>query len=369
MRVIIDARMVGPVQHGIARYVKLMAAGLAGIRQQAGGLSYEPVFLVQPELPDNLREEWFGGFEQIEVSTPFLHPSELWALRGVLKKGGADLYHSPSFSCVIDPPCPWIATVHDLNHLHFGGRAKKLYYRAFLRPFIRKAAAVLTVSEFSRHEIAEWSGYPEAKIELAYNAMDPLLTSPLGEGETDAVLNRLGLRRNGYILCMSNPKPHKNVRLLVEAYAEFRRQTGDADVPELALTMREYGHRKGVVSVGGLKEREARAVLSAARALFFPSLYEGFGLPPVEAAVLGVPLAVSTIPPHREGLSELAAGEVHWVDPTDFHGWVNAFHRAHRGDLMQPSGASRQKTLARFGVAALGTRMDQVYRRVLGLAV
>jgi glycosyltransferase involved in cell wall biosynthesis len=99
----------------------------------------------------------------------------------------------------------------------------------------------------------------------------------------------------------------------------------------------------------------------------FPSLYEGFGLPPVEAACLGVPLLVSRIPPHREALADLVQGEVLWVEPRDAQAWSKAMDRAARGEVLGASIESRSALMRRFSILSQGAHMDRIYRRVLNL--
>jgi alpha-1,3-rhamnosyl/mannosyltransferase len=342
----------------------MMAEGLARVRSETGGdeLAYEPVFLVAPGQAGA-----FHGFEGHTVDVPYLHPSELWRLPRELGALKPALYHSPTFSSLMSCPCPWIQTVHDLNHLHYGGFKERLYYRAVLKRFARRARTLITISEFSRAELDPWVRR-EDPIEIVYNALDPKLAVRPEDDEIAAVLKRRGLEKGRYFFCLSNPKPHKNVRLLVEAHAQFRAQGAQSVAGwPLVLSMSDYAGRPGILALGGLPEPEVRALLAGAGALVFPSLYEGFGLPPLEAAALGVPVVVSRIEPHREALPGLAPHEALWVEPRDFHGWVSALHRVSRGELSAPSPDSRRRLVERFSPERLGRHMDRIYRRVLAV--
>ncbi|MBC7691590.1 MAG: glycosyltransferase family 4 protein [Methylotenera sp.] len=356
-KVVIDGRMVSETLHGMARYVVLMAQGLA----RQGELKFEPVFLIQPGMSSK-----FSGFKTIETGSVFLQPGETLEIPKILKESGAALYHSPTFSSLAFAPCPWIITIHDLNHLTFGGMKEKLYYKFLLRPFARRAEKVLSVSRFSGNEIAAWLGVEADRIEIVHNALDPSLSkTALSDSDCDTILAKLKLKRGGYFFSLSNPKPHKNVGLLVEAYKKYRQIEAKPDLPELVLSMKEYSDVFGVRALGPIPETQTRALLQGAKALFFPSLYEGFGLPPVEAAALGVPIVVSDIPAHREALSPLQEGEALFLPAMNREAWSDAILKASRGELRIPSEASRRILLDTYSVETLGKSMARIYETVL----
>ncbi|MFL5812309.1 MAG: glycosyltransferase family 4 protein [Bdellovibrionia bacterium] len=360
--VYIDARMVEVVPHGIARYVTRLASGLKRLEAEKGELPYEPVFLVCQDFP----QESFEGWSIRRVGAAFLARKELVELPRVLK--GASLYHSPSFSSLFSfgpfkVPCPWVVTIHDLNHLSFGSRPQKIYYNWLLKPFAKKAAQVVTVSDFSRREIAQWMGIAADEIEIAYNALDAQSIDPPSDEQCREILSRYQLLSGKYLLCLSNAKPHKNIPFLVEAYREAQK-IFKLDWP-LVLSMGEFSGVPGVRAVGGLSDTDVRALRAHAGAVVFPSLYEGFGLPPVEAVVTRTPLIVSAIPPHQEGLAELAPEEAAWIYPKDRRSLVEALVKAWQGRIAKPSEQARQKTLDRFSEKELAARMDRIYRRVL----
>jgi len=352
-RVVIDGRMVGEISHGISRYVRMIAKGLADISK----LEYEPVFLCAPGM-----SPYFSGFETKELRTPFLDPKEMLSLPIQLWKSKAKLYHSPSFSSLPLAPCPWIVTIHDLNHLTYGSQMERVYYETVLRSFAERAKAVLTVSEFSKTEIERWN--PKLHPEVVYNAIAPQFLK--AGGDIGPTLERFGLQKNRYFLCLSNEKSHKNVSTLVRAFQTFRESSEEARSFKLVLSLKRFEGEPGVISVAGLNDADSHSLLRGARALAFPSIYEGFGLPPVEGGVMGVPLIVSDIPAHREALRDLGPSEARWVKPLSEEGWAAALKAS--VELKPLSPATQEKLATRYSVAKLGQSMDRIYRRVLGLS-
>jgi glycosyltransferase involved in cell wall biosynthesis len=352
-KIAIDARFFGETPVSFGRYVLGIARGLK-ILEAESPLPYQPIFLVNPGATVSLE-----GFERNEVSAPFLSIREQSAIVKALKDVKADLYHSTTFSSLITSPCPWISNPHDLNHLTFGDVTTKTYYRMLLKTFIRGAAAVVTVSEFSRREIAQWMGMPPDKIDVVHQALDPDLQTPLSDEALEKLLGALGLKRGKYFFCLSSSKSHKNVQTLLEAYRRAK------PTQPLVINLRENSNVPGVRALGALSDENTRALYQGARGFFFPSIYEGLGLPPLEAGLLGSPLAVSDIAPHRETLGSYS--EVSFTPATLVGDWVTTLQKASAGQILPLSSAHRQDLSARFSAKVLGGELDRVYRRVLKL--
>ncbi|WP_349899475.1 glycosyltransferase family 4 protein [Parafrigoribacterium soli] len=198
-----------------------------------------------------------------------------------------------------------VQSVHDVQHLdlpHLFSRAELLYRRYFYEAGARRADIVVTISEFAKQRIVELLGIPEEKVRVAYLGVDSASFIP-----------QHGPREN-FVLYPARGWAHKNHSRLIEAVRIARISN-----PELRLVLTgggldalgsvpEWVDRKGLVST-----EELRALYRSAAALVFPSLYEGFGLPPLEAMASGCPVAVSNV----GSIPEICGDAAVFFDPLD----------------------------------------------------
>ncbi len=369
--VLIDARLVGESGGGFTTYQTQFVAGLCHVVKS---LQWRPVFLLREAGILKLDRLGLKGAEFLETDISFLSPEELWKVPQLIRKARASLWVSTTFSSLpsLLMPCPWLIAIHDLNHLKWGNIGQKLYYRRILRPFARKAKRVLTVSEFSRRELSGWLRLPRQSISLAVNAIDPATALPVSDTELHSALGRFGVERNGYFLLLTNHKPHKNSDVLLKAWrewADWQEERGTSVTPLLvSFPAPVSGGVRGVKYIGGLGSREARLLMRGARTLFFPSLYEGFGLPPVEAIAQGTPVCVSAIPPHKEGLAEVDPESIRWVtEPGSQAAWVSAIEAICQTPLRRPGEAQQTGIRSRFTLEGLRDSWIAEIDRALGL--
>ena len=213
-------------------------------------------------------------------------------LSWLVKKTKPSVFYTPGFNPPLFSSSPFIFTIHDLNHLNFTPNSsilKRAYYNLILKPSCHRAFKVLTVSEFSRRSIIEWSGVSEDKV------------VNVGNGVSDEYCPDGKSYNPGYpyIFWVGNDKPHKNLPRLLEAFLLSGVKNdvklilaGELDKSTMAL-IKEKGLEGHVVFAGLLPEEKMPSYYRGAEVLVFPSLYEGFGLPVLEAMACGTPVVTS----------------------------------------------------------------------------
>src|SRR5208337_1967535 len=209
-----------------------------------------------------------------------------------------------------------VLTVHDvatLDHPEWFERKFALWYGALLPRLIRNVRAIITVSHFSKERIVRFTGVEPDRIHVVYNGVDqrfrPADPKTIKQIRTDFQLNP------PYILFVGSLEPRKNLRILLEAW-----RLGGFDGATLAV-VGASGHLfprfkfdsipEGVRLLGSVEDAVLPVLYSGAAGFVYPSIYEGFGLPPLEAMACGCPVAVSDIPAHRE----VCGGTARYFDP------------------------------------------------------
>jgi glycosyltransferase involved in cell wall biosynthesis len=223
------------------------------------------------------------------------------ARRGVFWSAG---YMPPARSEV-----PVVVTVHDLTHLHFYGSLHAAYYRLVLRRMYRQCRSIICVSEYTRGEFLEWSGVPSERVFTVHNGVSVDVFSGTGD---------YGLPYP-YVFYPGNRRPYKNLQRLVRAYANSALPrsgielvlTGEPD-GELRRCAREAGVAESLHFCGSVNQQDLARLYRGAALVAFVSLYEGFGLPIVEAMAAGVPVLTSNV----AAMPEVAGSAALLVDPT-----------------------------------------------------
>jgi glycosyltransferase involved in cell wall biosynthesis len=352
-RVAIDLRMVGRVPHGIARY----ALALWNELPERADLRY--LALCRAEgLP--LIASRRAGDEIWPTRSRFVSLLELVELPVVLRRARADLLHATSFAIPRAWRGPLVVTIHDLTHLRFPelhGPGRRLYYRWFVGPSARRAAAVLTESEFEKEEIARRLGVARAKLHSA-----PLAIELGAGGRSPKRETRPAPTSPPTLLYVGNGKPHKNVELLVRAMPLLTR-------PARLLLVGEGLERfagPGILVKPPVDDATLIQIYREATLFLSPSRSEGFGLPPLEAAWLGTPVLVAD----ATVLREIWNGVAPLLSPDDPGPWAREIDRLLGDDTARRELADRCATHADRYTSwqPLMELAERSYRAALGLA-
>ena len=271
-------------------------------------------------------------------------------LRRVLDRDLAAAFHFPLTVMLPRVGAPATTTIHDLQHEaypQFFSRPQLTYRRHVYGRSVRSSRIVITVSEHVRDDLVERLGYPAERVRVIHHGVDH-----------ERFTLEAGSEREPFLLYPANWWPHKNHELLLEAFALVRPAR-----PELRLVLTGAGHPgdlpEGVASLGRVRDERLADLYRTAAALVFPSLYEGFGLPPLEAMACGCPVAVS-----RAGaLPEVCGDAAVYFDPTS----VGDVARGIDEVLERPPGGGIEHA-ARFTWDEFARRHDAVYRELAGVS-
>ncbi len=329
MRIGIDARFYGSVGKGLGRYTEKLIEHLEAVdtkNEYVVFLRRENFDEYHPKSPKFRKVlaqyQWYGFAEQLLF--PFL-----------LDRFRFDLVHFPHFNVPLLYRRPFIVTIHDLILLHYptlrnttrsllSYRLKFSAYRWIIRSAIRRATHIITVSAFTKKDILD--RYPEArgKVSVTYEAAD-LLCRRLPLLEENNLFRRLGLITEAvssrgilqpYFLYVGNAYPHKNLEILLRAAPAFRQfrfvLVGKEDYFYTRLKREaETLKTDNVLFAGFLTDQELGTLYRNATIYIFPSLYEGFGLPPLEAMTYGLPVVSSD----RGSLPEILGDAALYFNP------------------------------------------------------
>lgn len=229
-----------------------------------------------------------------------------------------DIYYSPTQHGLVWLPkgSSQIVTVHDLLPLQYPSlrRHQQLYYKVFLPIVLKKSAAIITVSESTKRDLIQFYNYPAERIHVIYNGYDQDMFKPSDTQASDGK----------YFLIVNAHHPYKNAQAALDAYKNLADllehgliivapEPGSTYVRKLKSKVALHGLEKRVCFKDYVGEEELAGLYRGATALIYPSLYEGFGLPPLEAMACGCPVIVS----NTSSLPEVCGGAAYGVDPQD----------------------------------------------------
>jgi glycosyltransferase involved in cell wall biosynthesis len=295
----------------------------------------------------------------------------------VLRRIGADLVHGPVFVGPLFAPCPVVVTIHDLSFIRFPALfrpANRLYLTVLTRLSARRARRLIAVSAHAAAESTQLLGVPPERIDVVYHGVDPSFR-PLPADEVVAFRQRRGLPGR-FMLFVGTLEPRKNLVRLVEAFARIYGRICGNDgrvrlvlaggkgwlYDELFAKVEALGLGEAVIFPGYVMSDELPLWYNGAAVLAYPSVYEGFGLPVLEAQACGTPVLTSNV----SSLPEAAGDAALMVDPYDVEALAAGLNRLLADESLRHD--LRERGLAhakQFSWPHTAQETARVYRRAL----
>lgn len=285
-----------------------------------------------------------------------------------------DLLHQPAFSVPILFNKPMVVTVHDLIAVHYGidiPRWSRQYFGRWMPYSYRYADHIIAVSQHTKKDIMRLMHVPSSKISVIYEALDQSFTKTPTQTDKDTVRKKFGIT-GPFLLYIGTINPRKNLVFLVNVFLQLARTHPDLQLviagkkgwyyDTLVATIHKHAMESRVILTDYISDTQKVALYTMATALVFPSLYEGFGLPIIEAMAAGLPVIAS----NRSSIPEVQGDAGLSLDPTDEAAWVTGINRLianpHLQKKFSAAGASQSK---KFSWDTIAKQTSEVYDQVL----
>src|SRR5271166_611198 len=326
------------------------------------------------------------NFHSVPLAEPEHSLKSFREFRTIVKRLECDLVHVPNlFSVPRALPCPYVMTVHDmLEHMSLGRKRNDLWrsvHFQLTKRVLRGAARIFAVSNFTKTEMEKLFGIPRERIEVVYNAIDErFLHGHASAADRELIAKRYQVTYP-FLLYAGRVSAHKNVARMIEAFSALKTKLerdqaypdlkliiiGDdlSGNPDLRRTVVRSGVQHDVRFLGFVPIEVLRIFYDEAKVFVFPSLYEGFGLPPLEAMAHGTPVVTSNV----TSLPEVVGNAAVLVNPENVFEIMRALHRVLMDkplrDKMKERGC---RQAAKFSWEKSVRRIMDVYREVLSPA-
>lgn len=332
MHIAIDAHSVGTGLAGNETYAANLIEALAEI----DAVNRYTLYVTRQEAVERFHNRWPNFAIQLTLPHAPLVRIPI-TLVAELRRHPVDLLHV-QYTAPPLTPCPIVSTIHDLAFEHLPETFKRrswMQLRLTVRHTARRAAHIITVSDYSRRDIIETYKVEPERISSIRLAAPTNFAPVEDERKLRHVRERYDIEGE-YILAVGSIQPRKNLVRLIAAYADLRRARPQAKLPQLVLvgkrawlygeTLRaveEYGLSGLTVFTGYVSEADLQALYTGALCFVYPSYFEGFGLPPLEAMQCGAPVVVG----NRTSLPEVVGDAGLLVDPFDERALRSAIER------------------------------------------
>ena len=338
MRIGIDARLLS-YRRGMGNFVHELVGALAKLASNNEFILYVSRGTAASDIPGN------GRFKVRRLGLPFFAFEEQISLGLTAMRDRLDILHCPANTgpLMLRRRTRLVLTIHDVMYLMPESelpRSQSAYqragrlYRSWVVPrLVRRASAVTTDSRRSADDVVTYLGIEHEGIRVVYAAPGATYTEPIAEGQIAGVSRRHGIGKR-FVLALGAIDPRKNTRRIVTAFAALRANVGvDYQLVIAGLSggardrVRALADESGaggqIVVLGFVPESDLAALYHAAQVFVYPSLYEGFGLPVLEAMACGTPVIAST----AGSIPEIAGDAAILVDPNDTGAIAEALRR------------------------------------------
>jgi len=336
MKIAIDIRRM--TEFGVGTYIRNVVRTLGKLDRENKYLLIGSPAKVKEigSLPPN--------FHTVPLTEPERSVRSYRQFRAILKRFECDLVHIPNlFSIPRALPCPYVMTVHDMQEHMSRAREQNSFWRSLhfqlTKQVLRGAARIFAVSNFTKSEIEKLSDIPSQRIEVVYNAIDErFLRGHATLAERQLIVERYQVTYP-FLLYAGRISPHKNVVRMIEAFSALKTELEKDEVfpdlkliiigddlsgnPDLRRTVIRSGVQNDVRFLGFVPIEVLRTFYDQAKIFVFPSLYEGFGLPPLEAMAHGTPVVTSNV----SSLPEVVGNAAVLVNPENVFEIMRALHR------------------------------------------
>jgi glycosyltransferase involved in cell wall biosynthesis len=372
LRIAIDAHSVGTELGGNESYATNLIKALAEI----DSVNHYTLYVTRREALERFHNRWPNFTVRATLPhTPLIRIP--LTLSAELRKNPVDVLHV-QFTAPPFAPCPVVATIHDLAFEHLSQTFKRrssMQLRLTVRRTARSAAQIITLSEYSRRDIMETYGIAPERISVT-PASAPASFAPVTEEKELARVRDLYGIKGDYVLSVGAIQPRKNLSRLIAAYSSLRSAQPGGKLPQLVLvgkcawlynetlrTIKDLGVSNSVVLTGYVPEDHLPALYSGALFFVYPSYFEGFGLPPLEAMKCGAAVIVG----NKTSLPEIVGDAGVLVDPFDVNDIACAMERLMRDSTfrshLRAKGLERAKL---FDWRETARRTLAIYKKAAG---
>ncbi len=344
MHIGIDAHAIGAKQGGNETYIRNLIRSLA----EVDGSNRYTLYLAEPEAAAVWQEEFAKEYRNFSIvllpkPTPIVRVPLYLAYE--LRRRPVDVLHvqytAPPFC-----PAPVVATIHDLAFEHLPEtftRRGSFQLKLTVRRTAQRAARIATVSEYSRQDLLKTYNLAPEKVVVTYNGIEPhFKAEPASPEEGPEIRRRFGIDRD-FILAVGSLQPRKNLVRLIRAYAQMRKENENFRhqlvivgrklwlSDEIFDEVKRQPWASDVILTGYVSDEDLPALYRTASVFVYPSIFEGFGLPPIEAMACGTPVVTS----NNSCLPEVTGDAAVLIDALDERQIAQGIHQILRDEALR----------------------------------